>query len=64
MASITWYRRGKPVWTDQHGGVGSAKSSAKAYFEKHKKEIGIERVEVRDDAGDLCFHLPKPLTRP
>lgn len=63
MPKVSWYRREKVVWFDTHGSMRNAKTAANSDFERHHREFGIDRVEVRDDENHLRFHLPRTLKR-
>lgn len=58
MSCVKWIRRGRVVWTDRHGGIGSARGAALAFFDQWHKNIGIDRAEVWDDDGQLRLVMP------
>jgi hypothetical protein len=59
MPSISYFRRGKIIWTATYGSIRAAKPSIRPAFERHRRADGIDRAELRDDEGHLRLSLPE-----
>ena len=57
MPTITYFRRGKRVWTASYGSMRAAKSSIGPTLERRHNADGIDSAELRDDEGRLRLRL-------
>ena len=61
MISLIWMRRGKTAWAiHEYKCIADAEAKARLDFAHNHEEFRIDRVEVRDREGRLCFHLQQP----
>jgi hypothetical protein len=58
MPTISYFRRGKRIWTSNYGSMRAAKSSIALTLARHHKADGIDSAELRDDEGKLRLRLP------
>jgi hypothetical protein len=63
MIRVVWKREHKIIAGNRFRTLADAKEHAERYFFMKQKESGIDRVEIRDQDGALCFRLPKRLSR-
>jgi hypothetical protein len=58
---VVWMKGQEEVGSAPFGTMGGATSHAKEQFAIQRTQSGVDRVEVRDENGFLCFQFPRTL---
>ena len=53
--SVVWQKAGAQTGTKSLGSLADAVIYAICYFDSEQRKNGVDRVEVRNESGALCF---------